>query len=206
MWDHGEVIVRREVLGQGQRLGPWEASSVIVVEDRDDLLVTFLPAGAPLAFGEGEWPTADGLHPWHARSAWEGHGVLMLQRPDEAHAVWHFWDGPDRAFRCWYLNLQAPFRRTSIGYDTQDLELDIVVAPDGSFELKDLEYMDQRVAEGRFTPELVAEVIADGDRIMAELVAGRHWWDHSWSSWEPDPTWVTPTLPDGWADVPFDLT
>ena len=98
--------------------------------------------------------------------------MLMLQRPGEAHAVWHFWDGPDRDFRCWYLNLQSPFRRTSIGYDTQDLELDIVVAPDGSFVLKDLELMDQRVADGRFTPELVAEVIVDGDRIMADLAAG----------------------------------
>ncbi len=66
------------------------------------------------------------------------HGVLMLQRPGEAHAVWHFWDGPDRDFTCWHLNLQAPFRRTPIGYDTQDLELDLVVSPDGSFVLKDV--------------------------------------------------------------------
>jgi len=205
MWEYGEVIVRREVLAQGRRVGPWEATAVIVVEDSDEHLATFMPSGAPLGFGEGEWPTPDGRHPWHVRSAWEGHGVLMLQRPGEAHAVWHFWDGPDRDFRCWYLNLQSPFRRTSIGYDTQDLELDIVVAPDGSFVVKDLEYMDERVAEGRFTPELVAEVIADGDRIMAELAAGRHWWDHSWVSWEPDPSWPTPTLPDGWAEVPFDL-
>ena len=204
MWDHGEVIVRREVLRQGERLGPWEAVPVIVVEDRDDLLVTFMPTGSPFGFGEGEWPTPDGLHPWHERSGWEGNGVLMLQRPDEAHAVWHFWDGPDRDFRCWYLNLQEPFRRTAIGYDTQDLELDIVVAPDGQFVLKDLEHMHERVDEGRFTEELVAEVIADGDRLMAELRAGRHWWDHAWASWEPDPTWTTPSLLDGWAEVPFE--
>ena len=119
--------------------------------------------------------------------------------------MWHFWDGPDRDFRCWYLNLQAPFRRTAIGYDTQDLELDIVVAPDGSFVLKDLEFMDQRVAEGRFTPELVAEVHR------------RRRPDHGRARRRPAlvgspvvdlgarPAWPTPTLPDGWADVPFDL-
>jgi hypothetical protein len=57
------------------------------------------------------------------RAAWHGHGVLMQQRPDEAHAIWIFWDGPEREFRGWYVNLQEPLRRTAVGYDTQDLEL-----------------------------------------------------------------------------------
>lgn len=56
--------------------------------------------------------------------AWAGHGCLMVQRPGEHHAVWHFWDGADRRFSHWYVNLQTAFRRTAIGYDTQDLEVD----------------------------------------------------------------------------------
>ena len=51
----------------------------------------------------------------------------MLQRPGDAYAIWHFWHGPEREFRGWYVNLQEPFRRTAQGYDTQDLELDIWV-------------------------------------------------------------------------------
>jgi len=75
----------------------------------------------------------------------------MVQRPGDHHAVWHFWTGPDREFACWYINLQTAFVRTAIGYDTQDLELDIIVLPDGSWTLKDLDVLDDRVAEGRIS-------------------------------------------------------
>jgi NAD(P)H-flavin reductase len=49
------------------------------------------------------------------------------------HAVWVFWEGASRDLAGWYVNIQEPFRRTSIGFDTQDLELDIVIEPDGSW-------------------------------------------------------------------------
>jgi hypothetical protein len=42
------------------------------------------------------------------------------------------WEGAARAFGAWYVNLQEPFRRSRLGFDTQDLELDVVVSPDGS--------------------------------------------------------------------------
>lgn len=66
-----------------------------VVEDSDDRLVTYVAPGAPFGFPSGPWPTHDGRHPWHGRSAWSGHGCLMLHRPGDHHPVWHFWDGPD---------------------------------------------------------------------------------------------------------------
>jgi len=52
------------------------------------------------------------------------------------HAIWVFWRGPQREFAGWYVNLQEPFRRTSRGVDTQDLELDIVIAPDGDLAVQ----------------------------------------------------------------------
>ena len=82
----------------------------------------------------------------------------MLQRPGEMYAVWVFWKGPDREFDCWYVNLQEPFRRTDVGYDTQDLELDIVVSFDGSWVLKDDEVLELRVREGRLSEEQVGAV------------------------------------------------
>ena len=86
-WSHGEVIVRREVW----RGSPWMAVSVIVVADERELLATFLPHGAEFAFPAGDHGL--GPHPWLGRDAWQGHGVLMLQRPGERYAVWHFWNG-----------------------------------------------------------------------------------------------------------------
>lgn len=197
-WDHGEVIVRREVLNDGR---PWLAVPVRVVEDSGTQLVTFIATGAALGFVDGQFPTPDGLHPWSGRTAWTGHGTLMVQRPSDHHAVWHFWTGVERRFSCWYVNLQEPFRRTALGYDTQDLELDLVVAPDRTVEVKDLDLMPVRVAEGRYTPSQAADTIVLGERLALDIEAGRSLWDPRWSTWQPDPRWGCEALPDGWADV-----
>ena len=207
-WEPGQLIVRREVLGLGHDFHPsprpdwygraWEALPVFVVEDTDEHLVTYIPEGAEMGFVDGDWPTPDGKHPWHRKTHWQGHGCLMVQRPGDPYAVWHFWDGPDRDFACWYVNLQADYRRTEIGYDTQDFELDFVVFPSGEWLVKDLEVLDDRVAEGRFTADLVDWIRRTGDEIARDLETGAHWWDPAWTGWQPDPSWRNPRLPDGW--------
>ena len=55
----------------------------------------------------------------------------------EPFSTWVFWEGRERNLDCWYINLQEPYRRTLDGIDSQDLELDFVVAPDGSWRKKD---------------------------------------------------------------------
>ena len=120
MWSEGDVVQHREVLNSGHC---WAEFPVRVIQDDDDVLVTYLAERTPIAY-----PAAPLAHPWQSiRSTWEGHGSLSLQRPGEAYAVRVFWDGPGREFACWYVNFQEPFRRTADGFDTQDLELDIVV-------------------------------------------------------------------------------
>ena len=177
---------------------PWAAIPVYVVEDRGDDFVAYIPPDAELGFVDGDWPTADGRHPWHGRSRWEGHGALMVHHAGDPFAVWHFWTGPTREFHCWYINLQAPFVRTRAGFDTQDFELDLVVFPDGSWIFKDSEVLDQRVIEGRFTHEHVEWIRALGDRLGAELEAGRRWWDPAWALWAPSETWCGSQLPANW--------
>jgi hypothetical protein len=186
MWSHGQLVTRREVLNDGRS---WMHVPVRVVHDDDGLLATYVASGAPFTFPLGDWPTGNGLHPWHGKEAWEGHGVLMLQRPGESYAIWTFWFGAERAFRGWYVNFQEPFRRTPIGYDTQDLELDIWVPLDGPWEWKDLELLELRVREGRFTEEQADAIRSEGDRVAALLDAGARWWDDGWASWKPDEGW-----------------
>jgi hypothetical protein len=185
-WQPGVSVVRQEVLNDGR---VWLRFPVVVVRDDADLLATYVPEGTPFEFPEGDWPSADGLHPWHGRREWQGHGLLMLQRPGDAYAIWLFWHGPDREFRGWYVNLQEPFRRTAVGYDTQDLELDIWLPLDAPWEWKDDELLEQRVQEGRFTAAQVAAIRAEGARIAADLDDGRRWWSGDWASWTPDPGW-----------------
>lgn len=197
-WVEGDWVVRREVLSNG----PWQGVMVKIIEDTPEQLVSYIPEGSPFGFPEGSWPTPNGKHPWSNRSRWQGHGCLMIDKPGRPYSVFHFWHGDQRQFSCWYLNLQEPFRRTDIGYDTQDLELDFIVYPDGQWEIKDDELMDQRVLEGRWTKERVAEIRANGVEISEWLKQGERWWPLGWRDWAPDPTWVVPSdLPVGWAAV-----
>ena len=186
------MIVRREVW-HGR---PWVGSTVRVVQDDPHLLVTYTPEGTPFAFPDGDWP--GGRHPWHGRGAWTGPGTLALHRPADRYAVFVFWEGRARRFACWYVNFQDPFRRTPIGFDTLDHELDLVVEPDGSRWLKDADALDGRVTDGRFTTAEADEIRAEADRVERELAAGRRWWDDGWSRWEPPGEWAAAPLPDGW--------
>ena len=189
-WKRGEIIVHREIW----RGTPWQASPVIVVEDAPALLATYLPEEASFAFP----PSADGrLHPWAGRGGWTGHGVLVLRRPGEAYSVWHFWDGPERRFAGWYLNLEEPFRRTSIGYDTQDLELDVWIPVGEPWRFKDEEKLDERIRDGRYTEEQVEATRALGTAIGAMLDRKARWWDGRWTSFKPDSTWRAPAFPGG---------
>jgi hypothetical protein len=199
-WAYGDVIVHREI-AWGR---PWIGIPERVVVDTPELLVTYIPTGAPFGYTPGPWPTETGLHPWQPRAAWEGHGTLVVQRPGDAYSVWHFWSGDVREFSCWYLNLQAPLRRTSIGYDTQDHELDVVVFPDGQWLFKDDEKMEQRIREGRYSADEVVAIRALGDRITAMLDADEAWWSPEFTMWTPDPSWGVPALPSGWEHVEGD--
>lgn len=192
--------MRREVLNDDR---PWLAAVVYVVEDTPDHLVTYLPEGAEFGFLQGDFPTRTGQHPWNrgAGTRWQGHGTLMVQRPRDDHAVWHFWTGPDRTFDHWYVNIQQVFRRTSIGYDTQDLELDIVVAVDGRWEFKDRDLMSEHVQLGRYTAPQVERALALGDELGAQLDAGCPWWDEKWTAWTPEPSWQPVSLPPSWSSV-----
>ena len=194
-WQRGDVIVHREVW----RGVPWLASPVVVVEDGPALLVTYMAEEMPLAFP----PSADGRpHPWAGKERWQGHGVLVLRRPGEAYSVWHFWDGPERRFAGWYVNVEEPFRRTAVGFDTQDLELDLWLPAGGGWEYKDEEHLEQRVREGRYTEEQVAAARRVGRDVGAMLDRGERWWEARWASFVPDEGWRAPEFPEGWETTP----
>ena len=203
-WEYGDVVVRQELLGllpedvvgEQPANGVWLEVPVFVVADTSDHLVSFLAPGAPLRFPDGDWPTPDGRHPWAGRRQWDGHGCLMVQVPGEHHAVWHFWDGPARQFRHWYLNLQTSFVRTPTGYATQDLELDLIVAPDESVTVKDDELLEQRIADGRYHAELVDWIRRYGGAMTDRLDSRGPWWDRSWAGWTAPAEWRNPRFPD----------
>lgn len=189
-YERGDAIVRREVW-RGEPKVAWGG---IVVEDSPSRLALYMPEGSPFAFAEDFFGAP---HPWAHRDRWEGHGVLQLQRPGEMHAVWVFWHGPEREFRGWYINLQEPFRRTEQGFDTQDLELDVVVGLDGSWRYKDEEKLADWIGRGRWSEDEVAAIRREGKRIAGELDVGCRWWSDDWAHWRPDPDWRASALRAG---------
>ena len=153
-YQRGDVVTRREVY----RGTPHLIDPVRVVEDAGDRLTVFLASGTPLSSPVGSWPWSEEGHPWAGRGRWEGHGVLQILSAVEPFSTWVFWDGEKRDLDAWYINLQEPFMRTPEGIDSQDLELDFVVAPDGSWHKKDDDLLDVWIekADGPSTRLLVS--------------------------------------------------
>jgi hypothetical protein len=187
-WQPGEEVVWRETW----RGRTYSALPVRVVKDDEREIAVYLAEGTEFSFSPDGWPF-EGQHPYAGRGGWEGHGVLVLHRYGTAHAVWHFWSGPERRFVGWYVNLQAPFVRDGTAFDTNDHELDIWVEPDGSWRWKDEEKMEDWVRQGRFTPDDVAAIRREGERVLAEWP-----FPTGWEEWSPDPSWAVPRLPTDW--------
>jgi predicted RNA-binding protein associated with RNAse of E/G family len=101
--------------------------------------------------------------PWHTNR------VVWLMPFNAAHAIGHFWSDASDEFVGYYINLQAPLRRTPIGYDSFDHVLDIVVAPDGSWRWKDEDEFEEAIQLGLFTPDEAADIRAEGERVIARL-------------------------------------
>lgn len=194
----GETVIRREIL----RGEVWFAMATKCVVDTPEMLALYVPSGAEFGYpDDGQF--LSGRHPWEGRrSSWEGNGKLTIQRPGDAYSLDLFWTGPDRTFAGWYFNLQDPFRRTSIGIDTLDHELDIWWPADASkYEWKDVDLFEQRIREGRY-PGLRGQILQEAENIAKMLDGGKFWWDPGWAEWNPEPTWVAPRLTSGWEKYP----
>jgi hypothetical protein len=178
----GSAVLRREVL-HGR---PWMEQPVTVVHDGSGCLAVVLEPGSPFRFFEHPF----GPHPWSRFPAWSGSTVLQVQRDDEAHSVWKFFDLAG-AFTHWYVNFQEPVVRSSDPdtFDTADLGIDIVIPPDGSpWQWKDEDDPDLMVAAGRISPGERDSVRAEALTVAARLDAGERWWS-PWDDWRPgDPS------------------
>lgn len=196
-WSPGDPIVLRQVW-QGR---PLFAVPCVVLSDEPGLLATYLPERAPFGAVPG-WPGPHGVHPWAHRAHWEGHGTLMLRRPGDRYSIWVFWQGEGREFECWYVNLEEPYRRSAIGIDTLDHELDLRSEDGAIWHLKDEEGVKECVADGRFDEHEADRIWTDAAAFQAEYEHNGPWWDLSWAEWEPPRDSDPPQLPGGWERVP----
>jgi predicted RNA-binding protein associated with RNAse of E/G family len=125
------------------------------------------------------------LVPWHTNR------VVWLMPFNGAHAVGHSWNDARDEFAGYYINLQAPLRRTPIGYDSFDHVLDIVVAPDGSWRWKDEDEFEEAIQLRLFTPNEAADIRAEGERVITRL---SNLLPTGWELWRRPPHWSVSTL------------
>lgn len=206
-WNPGDQIVLRYRGDWSGDFTTW-VMPVTVVQDTPDCIALYLAAGTPIKIPA----RADGSEvarnlPFEERAnavaglrdgVWHSNERLMLARSGAAHLVSLFWAAESWAFLDWYVDLQAPFERTPLGFDSQDQVLDIVVAPDLTWRWKDEDEFADARRIGRFTPEEAAAVRTEGERVI-ETIESRGWpFDENWPAWRPDPSWQIPGIPNGW--------
>jgi hypothetical protein len=172
------------------------------VQDTPELVALWMTPGThwlqPQRPDGGRVGVVDVLHDdWVlADAVWQGGGALILQIPTAAHALIGFWDADNRHLSSWYINLQAPLRRTTRGFDTLDHILDIVVSPDRrSWEWKDEAPLAEAVSRGLVTPKAAHAIRREGERALQLLLAGQPPFAPLWEHWAPDPAWGVPTHP-----------
>ena len=170
----------------------WRANAFRLVQDRDELLVLWSPAGIERLLPVDSAGTEMRIprdEPWALGTRTTEHHGLSLVRPGARYSLTLHWS-PDWRFLYWYVNLERWLGRGPRTIDYVDEKLDLVVLPDGSVRWKDEDELDQAAAEGLLD---AAEVRAEAERVLA-----RPPWPTDWETWRPDPSWPAPALPHGW--------
>ena len=190
----------------------------VVSDDDDRGLLLWLARGSPVAVevaadGRGirSMPFAEWVQLDHhvVEATWQGPGILKFVPPDVDHSIWFFFDdGDPRRFAGWYVNLEERAVRwddgTVAGVDTIDQDLDIVVAPDHTWQWKDEDEFAERLAlpDHYWVPDEAA-VWAEGRRVIKRIEAAEFPFDGTWTDFVPDPSWPAPrSLPPGWDRPP----
>jgi hypothetical protein len=192
----------------------WLAQSVTVVKDEPGETALLLIPGAQCIYPEGYWRWKRGDYsqgtPYEEMRkdhfalrelTWQTNRLLMLLEPDTYYATFLFWDDATGHFNCYYVNFQIPFRRSLCGFDSRDLDIDLVANPDGAWHWKDEAEYQESIRSGLFSAEWASNVEKARPQVLNRIRERHYPFDHSWLSWKPDPAWLPPRLPEHYMDV-----
>jgi Protein of unknown function (DUF402) len=195
----GEPVLCRKLFSHGAVM---TAVPMRVIADAPDRTVLYqapdtafrgarTPAGGKIRDFSAEWVSMD--------LVWTGGSLIRLIEPCAWQCVDVEFDAAGD-FVGWYVNFQEPVRRTALGFDTVDLVLDLVVAADSTWSLKDEDDFERAVSAGQL-PRQTAERVRAAAAQMIGVVegGGPPFSEKQWLSWRPPPHWTVPALPANWA-------
>lgn len=135
------------------------------------------------------------------RYTWRTNRLLILLEPEKYYASYYFWEAAKDRFFGYYVNFQLPFWRTRIGFDTFDLELDIIIEPTYEWRWKDVDDYQRGIARGVLRKEWIWEIEVAKQEVFEKLEKRLYPFDGAWLGWLPDPAWSSPQLPENWDQV-----
>src|SRR5215510_2774702 len=197
MWNYGDIVSWRGIF----RNRVWHAQTVIIVEDsQNETVVALLPETecmAPEGYLQGKqsdkrrWNFKDKY--WELeRYNWRTNRLLILLQPNNFYSTMYFWDDATNEFLCYYMNFQLPFRRSISGIDTLDLDLDLIINPDFSFEWKDEKDYQMAIEHEIISPEWIQGIDNAKSDIFDRFEKRQYPYDGSWLAWMPNPNWMPP--------------
>ena len=178
-----------------------------VVLDEPDVIALFQPTGAPVSprigtragprgrsFGGRDWDGTRSIDTW-------GHPPTVRLHPvGKSYSVIRTWVQADQEFKGWYVNLEQPWTRTEIGFDSRDDVLDVVVADDlNGCTLKDEDELDFAVESCSLTVQEEASIRRAASGAIEDVERGQ--WPFDETAWEklaPPERVELIELPTGW--------
>ncbi len=206
-WNEGDAVLLRGMYESR----PVYIQSVHVVKDTPEEIALVIWPGAECAAPSGyiHQKHGDG-NPWKRwqetltdtlhleKYIWHTNRFLILLEPEKYFASLYIWKDASDEFVGYYINFQLPFTRSRLGFDTLDLDLDIVIEPSYRWRWKDVEDYQHAIRMGGIRPEWVHGVEQARGEIASRLRDRAYPLDGTWLNWRPDPTWTAPRLPPDW--------
>ena len=210
MWNPGDQVVLRGIYNSHV----WYIQSANVVHDTvEEVALVVMPGAqcaAPNGYINGKHGTDENWNRWDdylndtwnmQYYNWRTNRLLILLQPEKYYASMYFWRHERNEFLCYYVNFQLPFKRTAIGFDTLDLELDIVVEPNYSWQWKDADDYRNGIERGVLISNWVQGVEEAKQDVFDKLERRQYPFDGHWLNWMPDPSWSPPRLPANWDKI-----
>lgn len=206
--DH--IAIRNVFRGRVQTVFP-----SIVVVDTPELVVTWLPLDTPVLNGVDD-ASADvdsgkghisaekiAAKSWEMGARrWHIEGTLRIKHPRSMWSLWVFWEPGMGSIKGWYINIDAPYTRSHVGFDTCDMFLDVIIKPDReSWWLKDEDEFEDAINAGIFDEKSAAEVRKAAESGLQTILSNRPPFDTVWADWRPDTSWLLPQIPADWERV-----
>jgi protein associated with RNAse G/E len=210
MWQPGDVVALRGIYNQ--RVS-YMQSAVVVHDTLDEVALVILPGAecaAPEGYMNGKHGASGHWDRWGEYEKenwqmqlyrWHTNRLLILLHPEKYYASYYFWQADNNQFLCYYINFQLPFHRSKIGFDSFDLELDLIVEPNFEWHWKDLDDYQRGIELGILRPQWVKEIDSAKLEIFEKFEHRRYPFDDTWLKWMPHPQWCPPNLPADWEKV-----